>query len=167
MNKKEKIYLDTSVINFLYYDQAPDYKDATIELFENFISKEIYEACFSAYVIDEINATKDQEKKNQLLNTFVDYPLKAIEVIDFKELQNLADFYVQRKIIPEKKYLDALHIAVSVINDIDYLISWNFRHLANINKERLVHAANLELGYTKIMRIITPLELINYDTENS
>jgi len=60
--------------------------------------------------------------------------------------------------------MDALHIAVSVVKDIDYLVSWNFHHLANVNKERLVKAANLEMGYKNEIRIITPLELIDYGT---
>ena len=167
MKKKLKIYLDTSVINFLYYDLAPDYKYSTIELFENFIALEIYDTYYSVYVIDEINATPDIQKKEILLNTFIKYPLKLLEINDLDELQNLAEKYIQKNILPEKKYLDALHIATSVIFGIDYLISWNFRHLANVNKERLVNAANLENGYTKEIRIITPLELINYETDNT
>ena len=167
MKKREKIYLDTSIINFLFYDKAPDYKEATIELFENFILKGLYETYYSVYVVDEINATKDVKKRKLLLNTFVDYPLNILEITDAKEIQTLADLYVRKNIIPEKKYLDALHIAISVINEIDYLVSWNFRHLANINKERLVHSVNLEFGYRNLIRIITPLELINYDTENT
>jgi hypothetical protein len=126
-----------------------------------------HDTYISAYVLDEINATKDNTKKRQLLNTFVNFPIKTIEIIDIQEIQSIADFYVQGKIIPEKKYLDALHIAVSVSNEIDYLISWNFRHLANITKERLIHSANLQLGFTKEIRITTPLELINYDSENT
>ena len=164
MKKQIKIYLDTSVINFLYYDLAPDYMDATIELFENFIKEQKYDTYISAYVLDEINATKDALKKEQLLYTFVKYPIKTIEITDIQELQTVADFYIQSKIIPEKKYLDALHIATAVVYEIDYLVSWNFRHLANLTKERMIHSANLQMGYTKEIRITTPLELINYDT---
>lgn len=167
MKRKLKIYLDTSVINFLYYDKAPDYREATIELFENFIRTEVYETYISAYVIDEINATNDKLKKNELLDTIIKYPINTLEISDFQELQKLADTYVQKNIIPEKKYLDALHIAISVINNMNFLVSWNFRHLANVNKERLVHSVNLEMNYNDKLRIITPLELINYDTYNS
>jgi hypothetical protein len=57
-------------------------------------------------------------------------------------------------------------IACAVINQIDYLVSWNYRHLANVNRERMVLATNLELGYLDKFRIITPLELIDYGNEN-
>ena len=161
-----KIYLDTTVINFLYYDLAPDYRDVTIELFDNFIKLHKYDTYISPYVIDEINATKDEKKRMKLLNTFVNYPIKSLELTDTNKLQSIADFYVELKIIPERKYLDALHIAVSVVNEMDYLVSWNFRHLANVERERRIHAANQQLGFTKEIRIITPMELINYDSEN-
>ena len=163
--KKLKIYLDTSIINFLYYELAPDYQEATIEFFDNFIKNEKYETYISAYVIDEINATKDIVKKERLFNTFNNYPINTLIVESYEEIQLVADYYIQNNIIPEKKYLDALHIAISLINGIDYLVSWNFRHLANVNKERLIQAANLNLGFTKIIRITTPLELINYESE--
>jgi len=51
MKRKLKIYLDTSVINFLYYEQSPDYQYATIELFENFILSNKYEAYFSLLLL--------------------------------------------------------------------------------------------------------------------
>ena len=49
------------------------------------------------------------------------------------------------------------------INELDILLSWNFRHLANINKEIKIHAINLLEGYTKEFRMITPLEVISDD----
>ena len=164
MKRKLKIYLDTSVINFLYYKQSPDYQHATIELFNNFILPNKYEAYFSSFVIDEINATKDIKKRNQLLNTFIEYPLNNLTISKIDEIQAIAEYYILKKIIPEKKFMDALHIAVSVVKDIDYLVSWNFHHLANVNKERLVKAANLEMRHKNELRIITPLELIDYGT---
>ena len=42
-------------------------------------------------------------------------------------------------------------------------MSWNFRHLANVNRERKVISANLEIGYMHDFRIITPLELMDYE----
>ena len=65
--------------------------------------------------------------------------------------------------IPEKNKIDAYHIAVSVVNGIDYLVSWNYRHLANINKEHKVKLINFANNYYKEFRILTPLELISYE----
>ena len=78
------------------------------------------------------------------------------------DIQELADKYIENKIIPEKKLADALHIAICVIKGIDYLVSWNYKHLANVNKENRIKLLNWELGYRRELRIITPLELMDY-----
>ena len=58
--------------------------------------------------------------------------------------------------------MDALHIAVAVTHGIPYLASWNFKHLANINKEQQIKIVNLKNHYISEFRIITPLELLDY-----
>ena len=73
----------------------------------------------------------------------------------------LAKNYIKAGIIPDKKFTDALHIAVTVTNQIPYLISWNYKHLANIHKEQRIKIVNIENGYLNELRIITPLELLN------
>jgi len=44
------LYLDTSVINFLFADDAPEKKEVTIDLFENYIAKNVYEVFISQFV---------------------------------------------------------------------------------------------------------------------
>ncbi|MCU0446877.1 MAG: hypothetical protein MUE85_18410 [Microscillaceae bacterium] len=53
MAKSLKIYLDTSIINFLYAYDAPQYQAATIDLFDNYIKTNYYQTFISAFVIDE------------------------------------------------------------------------------------------------------------------
>lgn len=91
------------------------------------------------------------------------YPIEILEISEGSEheAETLADQYVKANIIPEKKIADAYHIALSVLGNINYLVSWNFRHLANVNKEQKVHIVNLEYNYRHDLRIITPLELMN------
>ncbi len=81
---------------------------------------------------------------------------------DFNAIDNLADSYISNGVIPEKKRFDALHMACAVIHNIDYLVSWNYKHLANVNRERKVSSVNLNNNYLHTIRIITPLELIDY-----
>ena len=56
-----------------------------------------------------------------------------------------------------------MHIACSVIHQIDYLVSWNYKHLANVNRERKIIALNTKLNYLHNFRIITPFELLDYE----
>lgn len=74
----------------------------------------------------------------------------------------LAQNYLDNGIMPSKKLFDALHVAFCVVSKIDYLVSWNFKHLANINRERRILAKNYELGYIHPLRITTPTELTGY-----
>jgi hypothetical protein len=66
----------------------------------------------------------------------------------------------QAGVVPSTKSQDALHIAVAVCNGADVLLSWNFKHLANINKERLVRALCLMEGYSDKIEMRDPMGVI-------
>ena len=163
MPVKANIYLDTSVINFLFATDVPELRKITEELFHTFISTGIYNAFISDVVVEEINHTTDETKRNQLLSVINDYYLDYANLSAMAEIDGLADLYIYHKIIPVNKRTDALHIAITVVNRFDYLISWNYKHLANVNRERRVLAVNYENNYLHPIRIVTPLEL--FDTE--
>lgn len=158
--KKIEIYLDTSVINFLFADDAPEKRDITIDFFNNYVKTGIYEVFISPVVIDEINKTQDNKKKSLLLDVITDYNIKILDISEnSEEIENLAYNYIDQKIIPERKIEDALHIAICTVFNIDILLSWNYKHLANINKESKIISYNLLEGYSKNLKIITPIEV--------
>jgi predicted nucleic acid-binding protein len=159
---KSTIYLDTSVINFLFADDAPEKKEITVDFFENFVRLGLYDTFITEYVIAEINQTADDEQRNQLLKVIENYPIEILPVEKIEEIGMLAQNYLDNEIMPPKKLFDALHVAFCVVAKIDYLVSWNFKHLANINRERRILAKNYELGYIHPLRIITPTELTGY-----
>jgi hypothetical protein len=70
--RKHKIYLDTSVINFLFADDAPEKMDITKEYFENFIKLNVYNHFISEIVINEIERTQDNDHRNRLLKIIKD-----------------------------------------------------------------------------------------------
>jgi hypothetical protein len=164
MDRRLKLYLDTSVPNFLFADDSPEKMEVTKDLFDNFLKTSIYLAYISPIVIAEIEETRDINKKAKLLNIIKEYSIELLDYNDLeeKEIEELADKYIEKNIIPQKKLADAFHIAISVIKGIDYLVSWNYKHLANINKENRIKIVNWELGYRHDLRIITPLELVDY-----
>ena len=166
MASRLKIYLDTSVINFLYAYDAPEKMDVTIEFFENFVKTGIYETYISKYVIAEILDYPDLEAREKLLDVIGEYFIETLIIEEPGKVEMLAQEYVTNGVIPEKKVADAYHIAVSVLSGINYLVSWNFKHLANVNKEKKVRIVNLENNYPTELRIITPLELMDYGSEN-
>jgi predicted nucleic acid-binding protein len=158
---RPKIYLDTSVINFPFHDDAPEKKEATLDFFDNYVKPGIYETFVSVFVTQEIRQTTDEQKRNKLLNILEQYKLEPVVINNMEEVESVAGEILKEGILPPSKLFDALHIAVCVVNELDYLVSWNFKHLANINKERKVLALTYKMGYLRPIRIITPLELIS------
>jgi predicted nucleic acid-binding protein len=146
MKKKLKIYLDTSVINFLFADDAPEKKEITIEFFEYFLDK--YDTYISDLVLLEINRTKNINKRRKLLEIIQDYNIPIYDVIT-NEIMELSKQFILSGIIPEKKKDDSIHVAFATYYEFEILLSWNFRHLANINKQILINSINSQLGYSK------------------
>lgn len=161
MPVRANIYLDTSVINHLFASDRPDRMTDTQDFFQDFIRPGVYGTFVSQIVIQEINNTPNEEKRAKLLGVVEDYFFQFASMTNLDEINNLADLYIHNKIIPPSKRADALHIAIATINHIDYLVSWNFKHLANVDKEQHVLLVNYANNYPYPVKIVTPLHLMN------
>ncbi|MCF7847583.1 MAG: hypothetical protein K9M45_01940 [Kiritimatiellales bacterium] len=158
--RKLKLYLDTSVINFLFADDAPEKKEATIDFFQTYIRNGTVDAYISPVVIDELTRTANDEKRERLIGCVKEYPLPILDIGDQPGIADLAESLILNGVIPPKKQEDAMHIAIAVIFEMDVLVSWNFKHLANINKERKVLIVSQAEGYYYPLRMTTPLEVM-------
>jgi hypothetical protein len=155
--KKLRIYLDTSVINFLFAEDAPDFRKATVEFFRKHAPK--YELYVSAIVRLEIGRTPDPLHRQKLLDVLQRYPITMLTDESRAEIEQLAKVYVVQKIIPSAKFEDALHVAYATVHQMDILLSWNFKHLANVRREALIAAINQQTGYRYPLRLLSPLEV--------
>jgi len=155
--KKLSIYLDTSVINFLFAFDAPDYMKATQEFFDGYLDE------FRVYISDitllEIKKTSDRNKHDLLMTAIEKYGLEVYKELN-KDIEAMAREYIKKGVIPAKKFEDALHIAFATYYEFDILLSWNFRHLANIKKQKEINLINSKNGYLKPLTLINPLEVI-------
>jgi len=159
--KKLHIYLDTSIISFLYADDTPEKRDATKEFFDKFVKYGVYNVFISSIVFDEIRKTQNSKLITKLLDAVEKYELPELDISeDMENIQALAEIYIKNNVIPRKKLDDALHIAIATVKQMDVLLSWNYKHLANVNRETLVQSINLRMGYIKPLRMITPLEVL-------
>jgi len=152
MRKKIRVYLDTSVLSALFDDRNPERQDLTKRFFDEIESFKVY---ISEVVLAEIDATKDAQLKGKLRNTAVYFEVLSID----EETRKLANEYVKHGAIPAEYSEDALHIAISTLNEIDYFLSWNFRHIVKVKTRRIVNMVNLSFGYPDL-KIATPAELI-------
>jgi predicted nucleic acid-binding protein len=160
--KKLRIYLDTSVINFLFADDAPEFRCITREFFEHYAPR--YELFVSDVVLIEIAHDPDKKHRAMLMDALHALPVTMLQATSMAEVRGLAAHLMRRGVIPPGKEADALHVACATVHRMDVLLSWNFKHLANVNKETRIAALNAELGYTTSMRLLSPLE-VEYEEE--
>jgi len=154
--RKLKLYLDTSVWNFYYADDAPEKKEVTRLFFKN-LKSDRYHIYSSPVVIREIE-NADEKTASELVALIKEHPPVMLEVSS--EIDELADIYIAEGVIPKKKRDDAMHIAIAIVNEMDALVSWNYKHLANLAKKEKVRAISLLQGYLKELEMITPMEVI-------
>jgi len=151
--KKLKIYIDTSVIGG-YFDQ--EFEIETKALFDKVLNNE-YELVISDLTERELLGAPENVKtliKN--LGIKPEIIMVTTEVID------LANKYLNEKVIGEISKDDCLHISLATINKIDILVSWNFKHIVNIKRIRGYNAINIMNGYSTI-EIRSPKDLIDHE----
>ena len=154
-----KIYLETTIFNFPFSDDAPQYKADTLKLFEN-IKTGKFKAFTSEYVLDELEETKDAGKRKDMKALLMD---NAIEVLPGNdEIIRLADLYVAEGVIPAKYSTDAVHIAAATITSLDFIISLNFRHIVKHKTIIQTEIINAREGFKRVF-IYTPAEVIDHD----
>lgn len=149
MSRRFKLYLDTSVPN-AYLDEKNSYRqELTIKFWSKIKEHDVF---ISDLVIEEISAVKDEKLRKDLLNLIENFGLLYAKS---EKVKTLAELYISAEIIPAKYIEDAIHIAVTTINSLDILVSWNFEHIVKLKTKREVNAVNILYGYDPI-EIIEP-----------
>jgi hypothetical protein len=152
------VYLETTMFNFPFVDDAPQYKADTLRLFEE-IKVGKFQPFTSEYVTLELEAATDA-LRGERLRLIKDYGITEIPACD--EAERLADAYLSMGIIPEKYITDALHIAVATIAGLDCIVSLNFRHIVKHKTILETEYINAREGYKRVF-IHTPAEVIDHD----
>ena len=151
MTNKIKIYLDTSVFGG-YYDA--EFEEYTKPLFDRLANDEFI-LLFSTLTQDELE-NAPQQVKDLVTQIKVD-STQFIETSD--EAVELATEYIAEKVVGQTSYSDCLHIALATIHKADYLVSWNFKHIVNMQRIRGYNAINLKNGYS-LLEIRSPREFL-------
>lgn len=155
--RKTKIYLDTSVISFYFAEDAPEKMAITKEFFDKELLKGEYEIFLSALTLQELGNCTDLKLQDQLVEFAYGLPAQILE--STKEIDEVSQQFVSEGVIPEKYIDDAIHLAMTLLNNVDYIVSWNFKHLVKPKTKKAVRAFSIKEGYKEI-EIITPEELI-------
>ncbi|HEY4481723.1 MAG TPA: type II toxin-antitoxin system VapC family toxin [Candidatus Brocadiaceae bacterium] len=156
--KKTKLYLDTSVPSFLFADDSPEKREVTIR-FWDILKLGLYDVVISDILLIEIS--KSEIPLNQKLEDKLSDIVLEIASVN-EDVFSLAQKYIDEGIIPQKYQDDALHIALATYNEVDALVSWNFKHMVKLKTIRGVNGINRMLGF-KELEILTPQSWIQED----
>lgn len=82
------------------------------------------------------------------------------------EIRNLADTYIDERVVGKTSRADCQHIAIATIHKVDVLVSWNFKHIFNLERIRGYNSINFRESY-QMTEIRTPKEIFDYEDSNS
>ena len=151
---KTRIYTDTSVIGG-YLDQ--EFSEGSTALFETFRSGA------SVIVLSNLTLAELEAAPNAVQEILNTVPPEFIEYIEFsQDASELAETYLKEGVVTAKSRVDAQHIAIATVYRVDMLVSWNFKHIVNLERIRGYNSVNLRLGYP-LLEIRTPVEVLKYE----
>ena len=153
---KPTVYIETSVLSYLTARPSRDLivagqQQLTAEWWEN--AKDEYTLFVSTVVVEEASGG-NAEAAERRLESIVE--LDVLDVTD--NAVQLAALLMQKGAMPPKAVQDALHVAVASVHQVQYLLTWNYRHIANATMREAINQICREAGYTAPV-ICTPAEL--------
>ncbi|MCK5682996.1 type II toxin-antitoxin system VapC family toxin [bacterium] len=154
---KAKVYIETSIPSYLTARPSNDIRamanqNTTLEWWEN--RRGDFEIFISEFVIAELSQGDPEAAARRLK------AIEAIPELDINdEVRQLGKLLISEGPIPEKAEMDAFHIAVAAVNGMDYLLTWNCKHIANAVMRSRVENVCHNHGYLPPI-ICTPQELM-------
>jgi len=150
----KKIYIDTSVFGG-YFDKE---FDKETKLFFNKIIKDKIKIIVSEVL--ELELYRAPEFIHDFFESLSVDLFERVELTD--EVRNLAEKYIEEKVVGKSSRADCQHIAFATIYKADVLVSWNFKHIVNLERIRGYNSINFREGY-QMTEIRTPKEIFNYE----
>jgi predicted nucleic acid-binding protein len=154
---KKKVYIETSIPSYLTARPSRDVRAAawqqiTGQWWDEARSR--YDLFTSELTLTEASAGNAEAAKRRL-RAIEDVPELRID----REVQEFAERLIAEGGIPPQAEADALHVAVAAVHNIDYLLTWNCRHIDNATKKPIIRSICEKAGYS-YPEICTPLELL-------
>ena len=125
----ESVYLETTFVSYLVARPSRDLLVAAHQQLSQdwWVQRRAeFDCCISQIVLDEASMGDPQEaeKRMRVIND-----LSALEVT--AEAESLAQEFLSSSVMPPQAIRDAAHLAVATVHNINYLLTWNCKHLAN------------------------------------
>jgi predicted nucleic acid-binding protein len=156
---KPLVYIETTIPSY-YCDIRPEFSGEITRTREWWYQeRRTYECFISAVVLDELSADV-YPTRDECLALIAELPVLDIT----QEILDVADIYRSRGLMPRNPVADALHVAIASCYRMDYLLTWNCRHLANVNKTRRLEEINERIGLST-PRLITPHQIYPWEED--
>ncbi|HNP94457.1 MAG TPA: PIN domain-containing protein [Cyclobacteriaceae bacterium] len=150
--KTPHVYIDTSVIGGVF---DPEFQLFSEMFFQLAKDKKI-RLMFSTLLTDELaNAPLRVKAFYEELRQ----SCTIHNVIESAAADQLAKAYIHHKVVGATSLNDCLHIAMATAANADFLASWNFKHIVNVNRIRGYNSVNLTMGYSHL-EIRNPREFV-------
>ena len=153
----ETVYIETSIFGYLTARSTRDLiLAANIEITRDWWQsrRNDFVLYASEAVLEEV-AQGDAAIAAQRLELLHDFPLLELN----QAVQGLAAQFLTRSNLPPKAKVDAIHIAAATVHGIDYLLTWNCKHIANAQIQGKLAEISLDFGYV-LPVLCTPNELM-------
>ena len=149
---KLRIYTDTSVLGGC---EDEEFAEHSVRLLESFVRGERV-LVLSSLTLQEL-ATAPAEVRSRLATV----PEEHVELVQLDaEARELAEDYIEAAVLTANMRADAQHMAIATIGRVDVLVSWNFKHIVNLQRIHGYNSVNLRKGYPMI-EIRTPREVLS------
>ena len=154
---KKSVYIETSIPSYLTARPSRDVRAAawqqiTTEWWD--AARQDYEIFTSELTMIEA-AAGNPDAAERRFAVLREIPELKID----EEVQELAELLISEGGIPTSAEADALHVAVATVHRIDYLLTWNYRHIDNAAKKPIIRSICIGAGYP-YPEICTPMELL-------
>jgi len=152
-----RVYVDTSVIGGCLDDE---FRAGSLRLFDR------SRAGDALLVISDTTLAELASAPAKVREVIEDLPRKCLEFTrQSAESEALAEDYIRQAVVSRRMLADAQHIAVATVARVDVLVSWNFRHIVNLDRIHGFNAVNLRGGYP-LLEIRSPLEVWKDEDED-
>lgn len=150
-----KVYLDTSVISYLFQEDVPEKMADTRSLWKMFCDRK-FDVYLSTVTLEELKASSEP-KQSQFFDFLSQIDYKLVQIDD--SVAEIAEQIIEMGILTKKSYDDCQHIGAAIISECDCIISWNFKHIVNIKTIRGIRAITNLKGH-KPIEILSPSVLL-------
>jgi hypothetical protein len=153
---KKRIYTDTSVIGGCFDEEFADASEQLLNTFKT---------GGAIIVVSDLTLVELQDAPARVRAMLEEIPLAYREDVELtEEAAILAERYITAGVVVASKRVDAQHIALATTCRVDVLVSWNFKHIVNLERIQGYNSVNLRLGYP-LLEIRTPQEVLSYEEE--